>query len=94
MTCSDSWQDSSQARSQVLGGKIHFKGGRIVAIICSKQNFLGTTKFGEHCPRMSLRGYGPDSSFSEVPRKGYVTSALATLILSPFYLFLCLVIAY
>jgi len=34
---------------KALGGKMHFYGGKIlIFIICLKQIFLSTTKFGEH----------------------------------------------
>jgi len=50
-----------QARSQVLrfrGAKYILGGTIFVFIIFLKQTFLGTRKFGGHCPRTPPRGYG------------------------------------
>ena len=53
---------------KVLGGKIHFQGGKIMFLLYVLKKILGTTKFwghkkilGGHCSRIPPRGYGPDT---------------------------------
>jgi len=67
-----------QARGQVLSffGKIHFRGATFLLLLCFNKKFLGTKKFGGHCPRMPppvVMGVGAPQSFKIVmlPKQTY-----------------------
>ena len=53
-------------RFQALGGKL-FKGAKFLFLLCLKQIFLGTTKFGGLCFRMPSRVYGPGCTEDSEP---------------------------